>query len=133
MAAAVLALALTTSIVCIQIGLRDLEMARTSTAVSQALQNEMERLRLEDWDGIVALPSSEALNLDATFSSNSVVNGKIEFTRTVADVPGFADMKEIVVSAEWTSMDGQPHVRSYRMRYGKSGLFDYYYKSNVEL
>lgn len=129
----VLALALTSSIVCIQVGLRDLDLARTSTAVSQALQNEMERLRLEDWEGIAALPASETLDLRTTFSSVSALNDKIEFIRTVADVPGFAEMKEITVTARWTSFDGQPHTRAYRMRYAKSGLFDYYYKSNVDL
>jgi len=133
LAATVLAFGLTMSIICIQIGLRDLDVARTSTAVSQVLQNEMERLRLEDWDGIAAMPPSGPLDLDATFLANSAMKGKIEFTRTVADVTGFADMKEIVLTANWRSIDGQVHSRSYRMRYGKGGLFDYYYKSNVDL
>jgi prepilin-type N-terminal cleavage/methylation domain-containing protein len=131
MAAVVLALGLVSALICIQIGVRDLDVARTGTAVSQALQNEMERLRLEDWTEISALPATESLNLGLTFSSISVLNRKVTFVREVKDVTGFADMKEIAVTARWTSIDGRPHSRTYRMRYAKNGLYDYYYSSNL--
>lgn len=132
MAAAVLAFALTTSIICIQIGLRDLDVARTGTAVSQALQNEMERLRLKDWVSLSTMPTTAELDLGDTFSSDSVLEERITLTRKVSDVPGFSEMKEIVLTARWTSMDGRAQVRVYRMRYAKNGLHDYYYTSNVD-
>ncbi len=132
MAAVVLAFAVSTSLICIQIGMRDLDVARTGTAVAQALQNEMERLRLKDWAAISALPASQTLDVSSTFSSDSMLNGKVSIVRDVGNVPGFSDMKEIVVTARWSSIDGKPHTRAYRMRYAKNGLYDYYYSSNVE-
>lgn len=131
MAGVVMAFAVTTALVCIQIGMRDLDVARTGTAVSQVLQNEMERLRLKDWSSIAALPASEALDVGTAFSSDSVLKGRVTIVRTVGDVTGFTDMKEIVVTARWTSMDGTARSRVYRMRYAKKGLYDYYYSSNV--
>ena len=131
MAGVVLAFGITTALVCIQIGMRDLDVARTGTAVSQALQNEMERLRLKDWASIAALPASETLDVDAGFSSASVLKGRVTIVRSVSDVTGFADMKEIAVTARWTSIDGTARSRVYRMRYAKKGLYDYYYSSNV--
>lgn len=131
MAGVVLAFAVTTALVCIQIGIRDLDVARTGTAVSQALQNEMERLRLKDWASIAALPESETLNVGTAFSSDSVLKGRVTIVRSVTDVSGFTDMKEIAVTASWTSIDGTARSRVYRMRYAKKGLYDYYYSSNV--
>lgn len=131
MAGVVMAFAMTTSLVCIQIGIRDLDVARTGTAVSQALQNEMERLRLQDWASIAALPESEALDVGATFSSDSILGGKVNIVRSVTDVTGFTEMREITVTARWTSIDGTARSRVYRMRYAKKGLYDYYYSSNV--
>lgn len=134
MAAAVLAFGIIASIICIQIGVRDLDVARTSTAVSQAMQNEMERLRMEDWATISTLPAEETLDLAATFSADSQLNNRVVITREISDVAGFADMKEIVVRASWTSpVDGRPRERTYRMRYTKNGIHDYYYSSSVEV
>lgn len=129
MASVVLAFGLVTSIICIQIGVRDMDVARTGTAVAQAMQNEMERLRLEDWEGISNLPAEQALDLAGTFSADSAIRDRVTVVRRVSDVPGFAQMKEVVLSARWTSIDGRSHQRTFRMRYAKNGLHDYYYRS----
>lgn len=129
-AVAVMALSLGTAIIAIQIGLRNLETARTSTAASQVLQNEAERLRLLNWVGVSALPASDTISVPAGFSHESLQNGRVAFTRTVSDVSGFTNMKEIVLRARWTSVNGQAHERIFRMRYAKGGLHDYYYGSS---
>lgn len=134
MAAGVLAFGLITSIICIQISARDLDLARTATAVSQVMQNEMERLRMEDWDGIVALPAEDRIDVGATFSDESVLDNRVIITREISDVPDFTNMKEIVIRANWTSsVDGRAHERTYRMRYTKNGLHDYYYSSSADI
>lgn len=129
LATTVMALGLAAGIVGLQLGMRDLDSARASTAVSQALQNEAERLRMMNWTSISALPSSGSVDVSTTVTTGSILNGRLAVTRTIADVSGYTNMKEIVLQAVWKGMDGQVHTRVYRMRYGKGGLHDYYYSS----
>ena len=129
-ATAVMALSIGVGVVTLQIGMRNLELARTSTAAAQVLQNEAERLRLLNWSGVLALPGSENLNVPAAFAGNALPAGRITFSRTVSDVANFNDMKEILLRATWTSIDGQTHERVFRLRYAKGGIHDYYYGSN---
>jgi prepilin-type N-terminal cleavage/methylation domain-containing protein len=131
MATAVLTLGLGTAIIGLQVGMRDLDLARTSTAVSQALQNEAERLRMMRWTDIEALPASETIDQTAAFSAEAILKGRLTMTRTISDVSGLANMKEIVLQAVWKGMDGKSHTRVYRLRYGKGGLHDYYYSSGA--
>jgi prepilin-type N-terminal cleavage/methylation domain-containing protein len=125
MATAVLTLGLGTAIIGLQVGMRDLDLARTSTAVSQALQNEAERLRMMRWTDIEALPASETIDQTAAFSAEDILKGRLTMTS------GLANMKEIVLQAVWKGVDGKSHTRVYRMRYGKGGLHDYYYSSGA--
>lgn len=126
-ATCVLALALTTSIVVLQIGFRDVDVARTGTVVSQVMQSEVERLRALNWDGILALPESETVDLTEAHSSEAIAGGRLTVTRTVSDVAGFVNMKEIRIAGVWTAINGMTHTRTLIMRYGKGGLYDYYY------
>lgn len=128
-ATGVLTLGLGTGIIGLQLGMRDLDTARTSTAVSQVMQNEAERLRMLNWTQISALPVSANVDLASTFSGDSALSGRMTLTRTVSDVTGFSNMKEIVLQANWTGVDGKSHTRVYRMRYARGGLHDYYYSS----
>lgn len=129
-AVAVMALSLGASIIAIQMGMRNLELARVSTAASQVLQNEAERLRLLNWAAITALPATEDLTVPTAFDHESLFKGRVDFTRSVTDVTGFSNMKEIVLRASWTAINGQAHERVFRMRYSKGGLHDYYYGSS---
>lgn len=128
-ATAVLAFGLCTAVITLQIGFRDLDTAKTSTVVSQALQSEAERLRMLNWTSIVALPASETVDLTTSFTSEAVMGGRLTVTRTLADVTGYDNMKEIVLRATWTAIDGKSHTRSLFMRYAKGGLYDYYYSA----
>lgn len=123
----VLALALASSILVLQIGFRDVDVARTSTAVSQAVQSEVERLRAMNWEGILALAESETVDVTESHSTEAIAGGRLVITRTVADVPDFENMKEIRITGAWTSINGTRHTRNFIMRYGKGGLYDYYY------
>jgi prepilin-type N-terminal cleavage/methylation domain-containing protein len=129
MATVVMTFGLGTAIVGLQIGMRDLDLARATTAVSQALQNEAERLRMMKWSDIEALSSTETISQASTFSAEPILKGRLTMSRIISDVSGQANMKEIVLKAVWKGMDGKSHTRIYRMRYGKGGLHDYYYSS----
>lgn len=123
----VLALALCSSILVLQIGFRDVDVARTSTTVSQVVQSEIESLRALNWEGISALPDSEEVDVAAAHSDTTLAGGRLVVTRTVTDVPEFTHMKEIRVTGTWTGLNGLTHTRNFIMRYGKNGLYDYYY------
>lgn len=125
----VLAFVITASIVCLITASRELELARSSAIATQAMQSEAERLRLMNWDSISALPASEAVDLTAAITSDSLLFGRLSINRAVADVSGFENMKEIRLTATWTSSDKRTHTRRLMMRYSKGGLHDYYYGS----
>lgn len=133
MAGAVLAFAICTSILVIQASLREAGLARNVTAVAQAMQNEMDRLRLLNWSELSALPASGTVDLGATYTAATTVPG-LTITRAVADVAGYgspATLKEITLTARWTStVDGMVRTRRFVLRYGKNGLYDYYYNGS---
>jgi prepilin-type N-terminal cleavage/methylation domain-containing protein len=131
-AAALMGFGLAGAAICLQVGLRNLDVARNTTLVTQVLQDEAERLRLENWTAISALPAQAAIldpapaHLAGTRFAEMAQAGRISVTRSVENVPGFADMKEIVLRAVWTDLGGS-HERIIRLRYAKGGVNDYYY------
>lgn len=123
----VLLLAIMGSIVALQAGFRDMELARDTAAATQVMQNEAERLRLLNWNAISSLPSEQEVDLSTTMTGKSLLFGRLRLLRFVSDVDGFENMKEIRLEARWTSANGQPHDRSLILRYSKGGVHDYYY------
>src|SRR3954469_18182054 len=83
MAAGVLALVLSTSVVTMLSGFRTLDVARGTTLASQILQSEMERLRMKSWADVSAMAPSETFDGSTYFSSNPDVAGKYTITRDV--------------------------------------------------
>lgn len=128
-ATAVMALSLGAAIIGIQIGINHLDVARTSTAVAQALQAEAERVRMLNWAGLSALPAEAQIDLSGVIPSEAIASGRVRVSRTISDVAGFANMKEVRLRAVWTSLDGASRERVFRLRYTKGGLHDYYYGS----
>ena len=114
----------------IQIGINNLDAARTSTAVAQALQAEAERVRMLNWAALTALPAEARVDLTSMMPSDAIATGRVVVTRSISDVSGFANMKEIRLSAAWKSLNGKPRERVFRMRYAKGGLHDYYYSAS---
>ena len=136
MAAFVLGLGISSSILAMQSGFKALDVARDTTIASQILQSEMERLRLMAWnntattavDSICELPASETVNLSSMFSSAAEFTTRFTVTRTVeADSTRPNDVRYITISVVWRSYDGRSHTRSFRSMYAKNGLYDYYY------
>jgi len=126
-AAIVLALGITTSITTLQSGFQSVDLARSYTYASQVMQSEVERLRLKNWTQMQALQDagSGAVTLpDVT----GVARGSFTCTRTIRDLK--TDMKEITLVSTWRGYDGRAHTLRFVTRYGKTGLYDYFYTSH---
>lgn len=143
MASFVMAFGIATSIVAMQSGFKQIDVARGTTLAAQIIQSEMERLRMMSWTGISALatatdttapyPSGSPAGVEmfdgATyFTTNAEIAGRYTITRTVADStdhPGEA--KTITIVVRWQSYDNRWHQRSFTGIYCQNGLYDYYY------
>jgi len=129
-AGAVLVMGLVSAIVSMQRGFQMIDTARNSTLAAQIMQSEVERLRLLSWTDLnttTIVPSSGTIDLSQVYSANSGIASKFTATRTVTPNPGReGTMVDIVISVNWTSY-GVTHTRSFKTRYSKDGLYDYYY------
>ncbi len=126
-AATVMALAIVTSITTLQHGMRAVDSARGLTYASQVMQSEMESLRVKSWTQIQALQDSGATTVQVP-SVNGSPSGKLTCQRTIRDLK--TDMKEITLDATWRGSDGRTHSARFITRYGKSGLYDYFYTAH---
>jgi type II secretory pathway pseudopilin PulG len=139
MASFVLAMAIATAVTVIQHGLRAVDTARNLTLAGQIMQSEMEILRLQNWAQISALPASATVDPTTTITSGNsssldttltTIASRFSCTRTVADIPGRANIKLITLQVGWNGVDGRAHTVSYQTRYAKDGLSDYFYVSH---
>ena len=138
MAAAVMALAITTAITTMQRGFVALDSARNITLAGQIMQSELERMRLKDWNTVnltypagpttLRLVTSTAdLTATTAFTPSTTLAARFTLTRTVSDL--HTDMKKIVFTVTWNSYDARPQSRSYTAYYGRNGLYDFYYNT----
>lgn len=125
-ASIVMVLAITTAITTLQRGFQALDTSRHTTYASQVMQSELERLRLKSWAQIQTLQDSGESAV--TVSGVTGASGSFRCTRTISDLK--TDMKEITLVSTWNGYDGRPHTLSYITRYGKSGLYDYFYTAH---
>ena len=126
-AAVVLVLGIVTSITALQSGLQAIDNARNYTAAAQLMQNEMEGLRLKSWAQLQALQESgnTTVPVPATLRSGGA---PLSCTRQISDLK--TDMKQIAVTTSWRGYDGRTHTAKLLTRYGKTGLYDYFYTSH---
>lgn len=122
-AASVLIFGIVSAISVGQRGLQAIDTARNLTAASQAMQSEMERLRLMSWAQIQTLQDSGSNEVPLETGP-----GRFACIRTIRDVK--TNMKEITLVASWKGYDGRPHVAHLITRYGKTGLNDYFYTAH---
>jgi len=128
MAAFVMIFGIASSIIAMQAGYKQMDLARGTTLASQIIQSEMERLRMMNWTMIDALPASATFDASTYFTSNPIVAGRFRITRTAtADATRPTEVKDLRVSVTWNGFDGRSHTRSFNAKYAKNGLYDYYY------
>jgi Tfp pilus assembly protein PilV len=126
-AASVMIFGITTAILTLQRGFQSLDAARNLTYASQVMQTELERLRLKNWDQLQTLQNSG----ETAVAVESVAgSGGEDFacTRTIRDVR--TDMKEITLAATWRGHDGRPQTARLVTRYGRNGLYDFFYTAH---
>ena len=126
LASIVLVLGITTSITTLQGGFQAIDTARNFTYASQVMQSELERLRLKSWAQLQSLQDSQ----DNVVTVANVQGAATAFscTRNIRDLK--VDMKEISLVSTWRGFDGRDHAVRYVTRYGKSGLYDYFYTAH---
>ena len=134
-AASVMVLAISSSLIVLQHGLRAIDTARSTTLAGQVLQSQMEKLRLLTWTQLEAVTSTTFTpdNSGATSTQiNRFVAGNVsgKCAQSIVDEGTFANMKVITLTASWVGTDGRTHNLSYVTRYGKNGLSDFFYTSH---
>lgn len=131
MAMFVMALGISTSIIGMQAGFRQIDLARGTTIAAQIIQSELERLRMMSWTSLSALASAyptQTFDGATYFSSNPEIAGRYSVTRAIAsNSTNPTEVKDITVTVTWRTYDGRPHSRSFTAIYAKNGLYDYYY------
>jgi Tfp pilus assembly protein PilV len=133
MAAAVMALAITTSITTMQRAFLALDTSRNLTLAGQIMVSEMERVRMLGWDDIAAYelsPTVTTLTLDTAFTSNAQIGTRFTLTRTVT-VPDAlnTNIRQITLTVTWRGYDGRQLSRSYTTHYARYGIHDYVYNT----
>jgi Tfp pilus assembly protein PilV len=130
-AGTVLVMGLCSALFSLQHGFQALDTARNSTLAAQIMQSEIERLRLLGWTEITnpaIIPANGTIDLNQVYSNNSVIAGHFTATRIVTPSVGREDtMLDISITVTWKSYNGVTHNRSFKTRYSKNGLYDYYY------
>lgn len=151
MSAFVLAFGIASSIIVLQSGFKQIDVARGTTLAAQIIQSEMERLRMMPWNNSSTVAVDSILELSTTtdttdpmpsgspagvemfdgatyFSSSAAVVGRYTITRTVApDSTRPSEAMNLTVTVRWQSYDNRWHQRSFTALYCKNGLYDYYY------
>ncbi len=128
MASFVMAMGIASTIIAMQGGYKMVDVGRGTTLASQVAQSEMERIRMMSWTDIAALPASATVDLTTMFTTDPTLAAKFTMTREAADVSGKSgSMREVTIKVTWKSYDNRSHQRTFRTRYSKNGLYDYYY------
>ncbi len=128
MATFIMAMGISTAIVGMTAGFKQLDVARNITLSSQVLQSEMERIRLMNWTDVAAISGTSTVDLSAVFTDDAALAARFTLTRTITDVAGkVGEMKQVALACGWTGMDGRSHTRRFTTFYTKNGLYDYYY------
>lgn len=126
-ASVVMLFAITTAITTLQRGFQSIDASRGYTYASQVMESELERLRLKSWAQLQALQDTGDQAVEPT-SSTGAPAGQFTCTRTIRDLK--ADMKEVTLESNWRGYDGRLHSARFITRYGKSGLYDYFYTAH---
>jgi type II secretory pathway pseudopilin PulG len=126
-AAIVLALGITTAITTLQGGFQAVDLARNYTYASQVMQSEIERLRLKCWAQVQELQDAGPAAI-TTAAVSGAARGSFTCTRTIREIK--TDMKEITLVSQWRGYDGRSHTLRFVTRYGKTGLYDYFYTAH---
>lgn len=139
MAAAVMALSISSSLLVMSRGFAALDSARCISYASQIMQSELEKMRLTHWGdgtggagsgttGVSAYPTTvTTLPIDPSFTNAGDVGSRMTLTRVAANAPGHTSgMIAVTLRITWTTYDQRTLSRSYTTYYGQNGLYDFF-------
>ena len=135
MAAAVMAMAISTSILVMGRGFNSLDTSRCLSYASQIMQSELERMRLTHWGdgtaagngttGVTAYSTAvTTLPIAAAFTTAGDVGSRMTMTRVASNV--HTGMIKVTLTISWTTYDRRTLSRSYITYYGQNGLYDFF-------
>jgi Tfp pilus assembly protein PilV len=135
MAAAVMAFAISTSLVVMGRGFNSLDSSRCISYASQIMQSELEKMRLTQWGdgtaagngttGVTAYATTvTTIPIAASFTNVGDVGSRMTMTRVASDV--HTGMIQVTLRISWTTFDRHTLSRSYVTYYGKNGLYDFF-------
>lgn len=144
LAATVMVLAISSSIMVLQHGMRAIDTARCTTLAGQILQSQVEKLRLLTWtqlvDPVSGPTASPTFEPDLVSTATAQINrfhvgstwGVCAQTFEDAGAPytGPTTMKKVTLTATWKGIDGRPHSLSYITFYGKNGISDFFWTTH---
>ena len=109
-------------------GNRSLDMARCSTLAAQIMQSRIETLRLMNWSRIQSETtrdfSPDELKSWAPTDAAQIISRFTLHQQVSQDDP--RAVVTILLTVRWNNIRGNPHERTFAMRYAKNGLYDYY-------
>ena len=118
--------------VAISQGFAVVQSARENLRATQIMQEQVEIIRVLDWDKVTTTPSP--WNFNASFYPSGGTNPGITYSGTIAltdaPVPGAysADMRLVVVSLSWTNCANARVLRNRELRtlVSRYGLHNYF-------
>ncbi|MEO7597796.1 MAG: hypothetical protein ABIV50_02605 [Opitutus sp.] len=142
-AATVMVLAISGSLIVVQQGIRAIDTARYTTLAGQILQSQVEKIRMLTWTQLTSTTYGPGATANATFTPDVAsaataqinrftaggVAGRFSQSITSAPSPFDTQMKIITLTANWTGSDGRAHTLSYTTRYLQNGISDFFYTS----
>jgi type II secretory pathway pseudopilin PulG len=130
-AALILVLCISGSLVTLQRGFVAIDNARYTTLAGQILQSQMEKLRLLTWTQLSAT-SSGSFTTDLDTSTSGQLANFTSLTQTISDAPSpfNGTAKDITLTATWKGTDGRTRTLSYYTRYAKNGISDFFYTTH---
>lgn len=133
-AAFVLVLAFTSSLIVLQRGFQAIDSARYTTLAGQILQSQMEKIRLLNWseltDPVNGPGAFPTFTPDVAVSSAQLSHFTCTQSITDAPAPFTGTMKDVTLTATWTGTDGRQQSLSYTTRYGQNGISDFFYTTH---
>ncbi|WPJ94516.1 prepilin-type N-terminal cleavage/methylation domain-containing protein [Coraliomargarita algicola] len=123
-ALSIMAIALSSSALCLRMGMIQYDSARSASYATQILQDEAESLRLENWTFVESLPTQ------ASFAQSLSQDSKFSFYRQVAQAGPDDEIVNVWLIANWTGLKGEMHEIKLLMKYAKNGTYDYLYGIN---
>lgn len=106
------------------IGSEMLDVARKQTLAEQIIQSEIDKVRMNSWTAIKALPASATITINTSLQT---VCAGFTCTRTATSVK--TDMRKLKFTVTWTGNTGRSYTRTGETYLGKNGLHVSYQRS----